>query len=102
MRLVLTTGDNIYLGHGDTAGTGNEDDDWYASFYEPYRYVLNRVPFFPTVGNHDAGDSESSDDRDQLADNLFLEHRFRPEVEPVPPRWTPGSSTASRSGRTSS
>jgi tartrate-resistant acid phosphatase type 5 len=81
VRLVLTTGDNIYLGHGDTAGTGNEDDDWYASFYEPYRYVLNRVPVFPTVGNHDAGDSESSDDRGQLADNLFLDHRFRPEVE---------------------
>jgi hypothetical protein len=81
VRLVITTGDNIYLGHQDTAGTGNEDDEWYSSFYEPYRYVLNRIPFFPTVGNHDAGDSESSDDRDQLADNLFLNHRFRPEVE---------------------
>jgi tartrate-resistant acid phosphatase type 5 len=81
VRLVITTGDNIYLGHQDTAGTGNEDDEWYSSFYEPYRYVLNRVPFFPAVGNHDAGDSESSDDRDQLADNLFLDHRFRPEVE---------------------
>jgi hypothetical protein len=81
VRLVITTGDNIYLGHQDTAGTGNEDDEWYSSFYQPYRYVLNRVPYFPTVGNHDAGDSESSDDRDQLGDNLFLEQRFRPEVE---------------------
>jgi hypothetical protein len=81
VRLVITTGDNIYLGHQDTAGTGNEDDEWYSSFYQPYRYVLNRVPFFPTVGNHDAGDSENSDDRDQLADNLFLEHRFQPDVE---------------------
>jgi tartrate-resistant acid phosphatase type 5 len=81
VRLVITTGDNIYLGHQDTAGTGNEDDEWYSSFYEPYRYILNRVPFFPTVGNHDAGDSESSDDRDQLADNFFLDHRFGPEVE---------------------
>ena len=78
---MITTGDNIYLGHQDTAGTGNEDDDWYSSFYQPYRYVLNRVPFYPTVGNHDAGDSESSDDRDQLEDNLFLAHRFGPEVE---------------------
>jgi hypothetical protein len=81
VRLVITTGDNIYLGHQDTAGTGNEDDEWYSSFYEPYRYVLNRVPFFPTVGNHDTADSESSDDRDQLADNLYLDQRFRPEVE---------------------
>jgi tartrate-resistant acid phosphatase type 5 len=90
VRLVLTTGDNIYLGHQDTAGTGNEDDEWYSSFYEPYRYVLNRLPFFPTVGNHDAGDSESSDDRDQLADNLFLEHRFRPEVETGSASMDPG------------
>ena len=81
VRLVISTGDNVYLGHEDTAGTGNEDDDWYSSFYQPYRYVLDRVPFFPTVGNHDAGDTESSDDRDQLADNLFHDHRFRPEVE---------------------
>jgi tartrate-resistant acid phosphatase type 5 len=81
VRLVITTGDNIYLGHQDTAGTGNEDDEWYSSYYQPYRYVLNRVPFFPTVGNHDAGDSESSDDRAQLADNLFLDHRFRDDAE---------------------
>ena len=90
VRLVLTTGDNIYLGHQDTAGTGNEDDEWYSSFYEPYRYILNRVPFFPTVGNHDAGDSENSDDRDQLADNLFLEHRFGPEVETGSASLNPG------------
>src|SRR5215207_5001014 len=36
VRLVITTGDNIYLGHQDSAGTGNEDDDWYSSFYQPY------------------------------------------------------------------
>jgi tartrate-resistant acid phosphatase type 5 len=79
---VATLGDNIYLGPQDTvAGTGGEDDDWYASFYQPYRYVLNRIPFFPTVGNHDAGDSESSDDREQLADNLFLHERFLPRVD---------------------
>ena len=81
VRLVITTGDNVYLGHQDTAGTGNEDDEWYSSYYQPYRYVLNRIPFFPTVGNHDAGDSESSDDRAQLADNLFLDHRFRDDAE---------------------
>lgn len=82
VRLVLTTGDNIYLGDEDSvAGTGNEDDDWYPSFYQPYRYLLNRVPFYPTVGNHDAADSERSDNRDQLDDNYFLEHRFRSWVE---------------------
>jgi hypothetical protein len=82
IRFVATLGDNIYLGPDDTvSGTGGEDDDWYASFYQPYRFVLNRIPFFPTVGNHDAGDSESSDDRQQLSDNLFLHERFLPQVE---------------------
>jgi tartrate-resistant acid phosphatase type 5 len=77
-RFLLTTGDNVYIGPEDTpAGTGNEDDDWYSSYYQPYRYLLNRLSVFPTVGNHDAGDSESSDDRDQLIDNLFLDLRFR-------------------------
>jgi hypothetical protein len=82
VRVVLTTGDNIYLGDEDTvSGTGAEDDDWYPSFYQPYRYLLNRIPFFPTVGNHDTEETEHSDDRDQLDDNFFLEHRFRPWVE---------------------
>ncbi|HEV2075526.1 MAG TPA: metallophosphoesterase [Thermoleophilaceae bacterium] len=90
-RLVLTTGDNIYLGEeGNVSGTGNEDDDWYSSFYQPYRYLLNRVPFFPTVGNHDAGDTERSDDREQLADNYFIEERFRPQVEPGRASLDPG------------
>jgi tartrate-resistant acid phosphatase type 5 len=35
-------------------------------------------------------DSESSDDRDQLADNLYLDQRFRPEVEPDSASLGPG------------
>ncbi|CAN5844594.1 hypothetical protein BH23ACT10_BH23ACT10_21350 [soil metagenome] len=77
VRLIITTGDNIYLGDDDTvAGSGNHDDDWYFSFYEPYRYAISRVPVYPGVGNHDAGDTELSDDRDQLDDNMFTELRF--------------------------
>lgn len=77
VRLVVTTGDNIYLGDEDSAaGTGRHDDDWYFSFYEPYRHVISRVPVLPTVGNHDAADTEHSDDRDQLDDNLFTAERF--------------------------
>jgi hypothetical protein len=47
-------------------------------------------PVLPTVGNHDAGYSESSDDRDQLADNMFLDERFRPEVETGAASLSPG------------
>lgn len=81
VRLVLTTGDNVYLGEQDTPdGAGNEDDDWYSSFYQPYRYVIDRVPIYPGVGNHDTGESERSDNRDQLADNLFTDLRFADHV----------------------
>lgn len=82
IRLIVTTGDNIYLGQDDTvAGTGNHDDDWYFSFYEPYRYAISRVPVYPGVGNHDTSDTEISDNRDQLADNLFTAIRFDDDAE---------------------
>ena len=77
VRLVVTTGDNVYIGEEDTvAGSGEDDDDWYFSFYAPYRYTISRVPVYPGVGNHDASDTESADDREQLADNLFTRLRF--------------------------
>jgi hypothetical protein len=85
VRLVLTLGDNIYLGEDERAdgvpdaladGTGAEDDDWFFTLYQPYRYLLNRLPWYPAIGNHDAGETERSDDRDQVDDNFFLGHRF--------------------------
>jgi predicted phosphodiesterase len=79
--LVVTLGDNIYHGEDDSAGgSGQEDDDWYFSYYEPYRFVISRVPVYPSVGNHDAGETERSDDRGQLADNHFTDLRFDPSV----------------------
>jgi tartrate-resistant acid phosphatase type 5 len=77
-RLVVTTGDNVYQGGRGRpdAESGSEDDGWYSSFYQPYRYVLSRVPVYPSVGNHDAGDSEDSDDRQQVCDNFHTASRF--------------------------
>ncbi|MFN0141293.1 MAG: purple acid phosphatase family protein [Pyrinomonadaceae bacterium] len=76
VRLILTTGDNIY--HSSKQGSGDEDDDWFFTFYQPYRFVINRVPVFPAVGNHDDGETfgESSDDRRQLYDNMYIRNRF--------------------------
>jgi hypothetical protein len=80
VRLVLTTGDNIYAGKtllGIPLGaTGDEDDDWFFTFYQPYRYIINRVPVYPSVGNHDGDETEANDDRQQLLDNFFLQERF--------------------------
>lgn len=79
VRFVLSLGDNIYKGEQgqvDDEG-GGEDDDWYSSFFEPYRYVISRIPVFPAIGNHDTTDTEGSDDRAQMEDNFHIHERFR-------------------------
>jgi tartrate-resistant acid phosphatase type 5 len=85
VRLVLTTGDNIYrtggfLGLPVGGDTGDEDDDWFFTYYQPYRYVINRVPVYPTIGNHDSPETEGKDDRDQLVDNFYLRTRLDGET----------------------
>src|SRR5919206_292533 len=77
-RFVVSLGDNIYQGEQGAVDdeSGGEDDDWYSSFFGPYRYALARVPFFPTIGNHDTTDTEGSDDRAQMEDNFHLAARF--------------------------
>ena len=75
VRFVLTTGDNIYTG-------GGMDSDWFFSYYQPYRYILNRVPVYPSCGNHDTGESGGdggdaySDDYQELLDNFYIRQRF--------------------------
>ena len=85
VRLVLTTGDNIYAGHtllGVPVGaTGDEDDDWFFTYYQPYRYVINRVPVYPSIGNHDGTETEVNDDRDQVLDNFYLAERLAGEEQ---------------------
>jgi tartrate-resistant acid phosphatase type 5 len=83
VRFILTTGDNIYaskklfgLPIGDH---GDEDDDWYFTYYQPYRYIINRVPVYPSIGNHDTAESEERDDRDQVIDNLYVAERIKGE-----------------------
>lgn len=84
VRLILTTGDNIYAGVDvlkiPLGATGDEDDDWFFTYYQPYRYLLNRMPVYPSIGNHDSGEMEVNDDRIQLADNFFIHERFSGEA----------------------
>lgn len=89
VRFVVSLGDNIYKGEQGQVDdeSGGEDDDWYSSYFQPYRYSLARVPVFPAIGNHDTTDTEGSDDRAQMEDNFHLRERFhggadRSSVEP--------------------
>ena len=80
VRLILTTGDNIYAGARlmgiPIGGTGDEDDDWFFTYFQPYRYILNRMPVYPSIGNHDAAETEERDDRVQVEDNFYLRERI--------------------------
>ncbi len=82
VRLIVTAGDNIYAGASRILGlptasnTGDEDDDWFFTFFQPYRYLINRLPVYPCIGNHDTAETEERDDRDQLLDNMYLLERL--------------------------
>jgi tartrate-resistant acid phosphatase type 5 len=84
LRFLVTTGDNIYasakIGPIPIGGQGDEDDDWFFTFYQPYRYLINRIPVFPSIGNHDASETEERDDREELLDNLYLRERVAPDL----------------------
>ena len=81
VRFIITGGDNIYagtriLGLPIGSNTGDEDDDWFFTFFQPYRYMINRVPVYPCIGNHDTAETEDRDDREQLLDNMYLRERI--------------------------
>jgi tartrate-resistant acid phosphatase type 5 len=84
VRFVITTGDNIY---GDIStflfglkDTGDEDTDWERKFFDPYKQLLARIPFYPSLGNHDGNETE---DRGDL--NAYLDNFFFPSGKPA--RW---------------
>lgn len=76
VRFVLTTGDNIYsdlvLGIFPTS-TGSRDEDWARKFFQPYEALLRSIPFYPTLGNHDAGKDLPT----------YLDNFFFPSAEPA-------------------
>jgi hypothetical protein len=92
-RLILTTGDNIYAQRNwliFSSDSGEEDDDWFFTYFQPYRYLINRVPVFPAFGNHDDDENEELDDRDQLYDNLYLRTHFKHLCNPSEASAEPG------------
>jgi hypothetical protein len=76
VRFVITTGDNIYgrtvFGIRAGGGTGDKDKHWGPKFFVPYAKLLARIPFYPTLGNHDGNSSESRGDLAVYLDNFFF------------------------------
>ncbi|RPI09934.1 MAG: hypothetical protein EHM65_08650, partial [Acidobacteriales bacterium] len=74
VRFVLTTGDNVYASRfwfGLHTNTGDRDRHWGSKFFRPYESLLNRIPFYPTLGNHDH-QTESRRDMTVYLDNFFF------------------------------
>jgi tartrate-resistant acid phosphatase type 5 len=94
VRLIITTGDNIYAGSkflGIPIGdTGREDDDWFFTYFQPYRYIINRIPVYPSIGNHDTAESEDGDDRAQVEDNFYICERMAGEEAAGRASFSPG------------
>jgi hypothetical protein len=74
VRFILSMGDNIY---GSIAGflggalhTGADDVDWASKFYAPYEPLIARIPFFPSLGNHDGNETERQGDLPAILDNF--------------------------------
>lgn len=79
VRLVLMTGDTVYRKSG---GSGDDDDEWLMTFFQPYRTLIDRIPFFPCVGNHDTAETPfegGQGDTLTLYDNCLVTARFRNE-----------------------
>ena len=74
VRFILSVGDNIYgsiAGFlGGTLHTGSSDSDWATKFYAPYEPLIARIPFFPSLGNHDGNETESKADLPAILDNF--------------------------------
>jgi tartrate-resistant acid phosphatase type 5 len=74
VRFILSTGDNIYGSISSfivgVLHTGAEDSDWADKFFAPYQPLLARVPFFPTLGNHDGNETEKRGDLAAILDNF--------------------------------
>lgn len=85
VRLVLMVGDTIYKKSG---GSGDDDFEWLTTFFQPYRTIIDGVPFYPCMGNHDTNEGgilnffggEKQEDRLTLYDNFLVTSRFVSEL----------------------
>ena len=77
IRFVLMTGDTVYRKSGRS---GDDDDEWLMTYFQPYRTLIDCIPFFPCVGNHDTSETlleGGQGDTLTLYDNLLVTARFQ-------------------------
>jgi tartrate-resistant acid phosphatase type 5 len=75
VRFILTTGDNLYGQFGLLLrfnNSGDKDIHWETRFFRPYAPLISRIPFYPTLGNHDGNETESRADLAAYLDNFYF------------------------------
>ena len=75
VRFIITVGDNLYGQVGFALrfnNTGDKDRHWGARFFKPYEALISRIPFYPSLGNHDGNETENRADLQQYLDNFFF------------------------------
>jgi len=55
---------------GGAGHTGASDRDWAPKFFDPYEQLIARVPFYPSLGNHDGNETEKRADLPAILDNF--------------------------------
>src|SRR5260370_31645862 len=73
-RFILSVGDHSYgnvrsslygFGH-----TGSKADDWAPKVFEPYEPLIARIPFCPSLGDHDGSEAEKHGGLAAMLDNF--------------------------------
>ncbi len=52
-RQMLLADPAFILNTGDLVDSGNRPKDWEKQFFEPLKDVIDHIPFYPTLGNHE-------------------------------------------------
>lgn len=66
--------------------------------FQPYRHIINRIPVYPSIGNHDTAETEECDDRAQVEDNFYVRERIDGEEAAGRASFCPGLFYMVRSG----
>lgn len=53
-RGILKAEPDLIMHVGDLVNNGKKDYQWESQFFEPLRDVINHIPVFPALGNHEA------------------------------------------------
>lgn len=77
-RLVNRLDPHLVLLLGDIVYPAGADSHYDQKYFRPYAKVLPRIPFFPSIGNHDYGNDDDPEDGDERFREAYRRIHRRP------------------------